>query len=133
MKNCPNCGAPSPVHDTRDVPYMYKDQTTTIPDISGHFCGTCGEVTLDRGDVDRYSALVGAFERSVDRDLVDPTFILGVRRRLKLDQREAGVIFGGGANAFSRYENGKVRPPLSLVKLLRLLDRHPELLAEVRE
>lgn len=132
MKNCPNCGAPSPVHDTRDVPYIYKDQATTIPKVAGHFCGTCGEVTLDADQVDRYSALVGAFQRSIDRDLVDPTFILTVRRRLKLDQREAGVIFGGGANAFSRYENGKTRPPVSLVKLLRLLDKHPELLDEVR-
>ena len=30
-------------------------------------------------------------------------------------------------NAFSRYENGKNKPPLSLVKLLKMLDRHPEL------
>jgi len=25
---------------------------------------------------------------------------------------------GGGVNAFSRYENGKTKPPLALVKLL---------------
>jgi HTH-type transcriptional regulator/antitoxin MqsA len=42
------------------------------------------------------------------------------------------VIFGGGANAFSRYENGKTKPPLALVKLLMVLDRHPTLLNEVR-
>ena len=36
------------------------------------------------------------------------------------------------ASAFSRYENGKTEPPLALVKLLKLLDRHPELLNEVR-
>lgn len=132
MKYCPECGASSPVHDTRDVPYVYKDQATTIPAVSGHFCATCDEVTIDKDAVDRYSALVGAFQRSIDKDVIDPTFILSVRRRLKLDQREAGAIFGGGANAFSRYENGKTRPPVALVKLLRLLDRHPELLAEVR-
>ncbi len=28
------------------------------------------------------------------------------------------TIFGGGVNAFSRYENGKTKPPLALVKLL---------------
>ncbi len=39
---------------------------------------------------------------------------------------------GGGVNAFSRYENGKTKPPLALVKLFKLLDRHPELLNEVR-
>ena len=55
-----------------------------------------------------------------------------VRRKLALDQREASEIFGGGVNAFSRYETGKAKPPVALVKLLRVLDRHPELLEEVR-
>ncbi|MDP3439225.1 MAG: type II toxin-antitoxin system MqsA family antitoxin [Azonexus sp.] len=35
-------------------------------------------------------------------------------------------MFGGGVNAFSRYENGKTKPPLALVTLLKLRDRHPE-------
>jgi HTH-type transcriptional regulator / antitoxin MqsA len=53
-------------------------------------------------------------------------------KKLDLDQREAGEIFGGGVNALSRYENGKAKPPVALVKLLKVLDRHPELLGEVR-
>ena len=64
--------------------------------------------------------------------IVDPGFITTVRKKLDLDQREAAEIFGGGVNAFSRYENGKTKPPLALVKLLKLLDHHPELLNEVR-
>ncbi len=47
-------------------------------------------------------------------------------------QRQAAEIFGGGVNAFSRYENGKTKPPLALVKLLKVLERHPDLLNEVR-
>ena len=64
--------------------------------------------------------------------LVDPTFIVSVRKKLRLDQKEAGEIFGGGVNAFSRYETGRTKPPLSLVQLLKLLDRHPDLLDELR-
>jgi len=41
-------------------------------------------------------------------------------------------FYGGGVNAFSRYENGKTKPPLALVKLFKLLDRHPDLLDELR-
>ena len=63
---------------------------------------------------------------------VDPRYIAKVRRKLDLDQRQAAEIFGGGINAFSRYENGKTKPPLALVKLFKLLDRHPDLLNEVR-
>jgi HTH-type transcriptional regulator / antitoxin MqsA len=54
-----------------------------------------------------------------------------VRKKLDIDQREAGEIFGGGVNAFFRYENGKIKPPLALVKLLKMLDRQPDLLDEV--
>ena len=73
-----------------------------------------------------------AFNRQVNASIVDPDFIASVRKKLALDQREAAEIFGGGINAFSRYENGKTKPPLALVKLLKVLDRHPELLNEVR-
>jgi HTH-type transcriptional regulator/antitoxin MqsA len=38
----------------------------------------------------------------------------------------AAEIFGGAVlNAFSRYENGKTKPPLALVKLLKVLDCPP--------
>jgi HTH-type transcriptional regulator/antitoxin MqsA len=68
----------------------------------------------------------------VNAAIVDPGFVAGVRKKLALDQREAAEIFGGGVNAFSRYETGKTKPPLALVKLLKVLDRHPELLDELR-
>lgn len=132
MKNCPECGASAPVHATRDVSYTYKGQQTVIPAVTGYHCDSCGEVTLDRDAVDRFGELVGAFQRKVNGELVDPAYILAVRKKLRLDQREAGEIFGGGVNGFSRYETGRARPHPSTVKLLKLLDRHPELLAEVR-
>jgi HTH-type transcriptional regulator/antitoxin MqsA len=103
-----------------------------IPAVSGYHCASCGEVTLDKDAVDRYSDLVGAFQREVNGDLVNATYIRDVRKKLGLDQKQAGEIFGGGVNAFSRYETRKAEPPVALVKLLRLLDRHPELLDEVR-
>jgi HTH-type transcriptional regulator/antitoxin MqsA len=46
--------------------------------------------------------------------------------------RWSSYISGADIQAHSRYENGKTKPPLALVKLLKVLDRHPELLNEVR-
>lgn len=129
---CPVCGGAELVTDTRDVPYIYKGETTVIPGVTGDYCPACSEVVLDAAEADRYGTAVRDFNRQVNAATVDPAFIAGVRRKLALDQREAAEIFGGGVNAFSRYENGKTRPPLALVKLLRVLDRHPELLEEVR-
>ncbi|MEX8504389.1 type II toxin-antitoxin system MqsA family antitoxin [Leptothrix ochracea] len=129
---CPCCGATQLMHDTRDVPYTYKGETTTIPAVTGDFCPACAEVVLDAEAGDRYGVAVRMFQRQVNATIVDPDFIVSVRKKLNLDQREAAEIFGGGINAFSRYENGKTRPSLALVKLLRVLDRHPDLLSEIR-
>jgi HTH-type transcriptional regulator/antitoxin MqsA len=130
--NCPACGAAELVRDTRDQPYTYKGESTTIPAVVGDYCPACGEVVLDVAEGTRVSAAMVAFNRQVNASIVDPAFIAGVRKKLALDQREAAEIFGGGINAFSRYENGKTKPPLALVQLLKVLDRHPELLDEIR-
>lgn len=128
---CLCCGAAELIHDTRDMPYTYKGENTTIPAVTGDFCPACGEVVLNREQGDRYSEMVGLFQRQVNAAYVDPDYIAKVRRKLNLDQRQAAELFGGGVNAFSRYENGKTKPPLALVELLKLLDRHPDLLTEV--
>ena len=129
---CPACGAAELTHDTREVPYTYKGETTHIPNVQGDFCPACGEIVLTQAHGDRYSELVGLFQRQVNAAYVDPDYIAKVRKKLDLDQRQAAELFGGGVNAFSRYENGKTKPPLALVKLFKLLDRHPDLLTEIK-
>ncbi len=129
---CPVCGAAELIHDTRDLPYTYKGETTVIAAVSGDFCSACAESILDATESSRVMREMRAFSKQVNAAIVDPGFITTVRKKLDLDQREAAEIFGGGVNAFSRYENGKTKPPLALVKLFKLLDRHPDLLNEVR-
>lgn len=129
---CPSCEAAELIRDTREMPYTYKGETTSVPDVTGDFCPACGEMVLDLGESTRTAAAMLEFNKQVNASIVDPEFIVNVRKKLALDQREAAEIFGGGVNAFSRYENGKTRPSLALVKLLKVLDRHPDLLNEVR-
>ena len=129
---CPVCGAAELVHDIRDLPYTYKGETTNIAAVTGDFCSACAESILDAAESNRVMRDMRAFSKQVNAAIVDPRFITNVRKLLALDQREAAEIFGGGINAFSRYENGKTKPPLALVKLLKVLERHPDLLDEVR-
>lgn len=103
-----------------------------LPQVTGEFCPACDESVLDAAESRRTMDLMQEFNKQVNASIVDPRFIADVRKKLHLDQREAAEIFGGGVNAFSRYENGKTKPPLALVKLLKVLDRHPDLLAEVK-
>ena len=129
---CPVCGAAELLRDTRDLPYTYKGETTMISSVIGEFCPACAESILDAAESERVMREMNTFNKQVNASIVDPGFIASVRKKLSLDQREAAEIFGGGINAFSRYENGKTKPPLALVKLLKVLDRHPDLLDEVR-
>jgi len=62
-----------------------------------------------------------------------PATIKRVRQKLNLSQREAGGILKVGENAFDKYERGLVEPSGPTSQLLRLLDRHPELVDELRQ
>lgn len=129
---CPACGAATLIHDVRDITYTYKGEATVIPAVTAEFCSACDEYITDATESDRVMREMQAFNKQVNAAIVDPLFIASVRKKLNLGQREAAEIFGGGVNAFSRYENGKTKPPLALVKLLKVLDRHPDLMNEVR-
>ncbi|WP_130282630.1 type II TA system antitoxin MqsA family protein [Rhizobium sp. BK696] len=129
---CPSCGADGLAQRIQDLPYSYKGEETIIADVTGRGCTSCGELVLDDTEARRVNAAMLEFNKRVNAASVDPAFIVSVRKKLNLDQKEAGDLFGGGVNAFSRYENGKTRPPVALVKLLKLLDKHPELLPEIQ-
>jgi HTH-type transcriptional regulator / antitoxin MqsA len=132
IMKCPSCAAAKMVRDKRDVLYTYKGESTTLFQVSGDFCPACDESILNAAESRRTMNLMLAFNKQVNASIIDPDYIMKVRKKLDLDQREAAEIFGGGVNAFSRYENGKTKPSLALVKLLRVLDRHPDLLKEIR-
>ncbi|WP_342322989.1 type II TA system antitoxin MqsA family protein [Kosakonia sp. BYX6] len=129
---CPICGGAELKHETRDVKYGYKGHITMITKVTGDYCDACGEIIFDRLNGELYSKQVAAFVRKVNADEVDPNFIATIRKRFNLDQRQAAEIFGGGANAFSRYETGRVAPPKPLVLLFKALDKHPELFEELK-
>ena len=64
--------------------------------------------------------------------LPSPATIRRVRLRLNLSQREAGLLLKVGENAFDKYERGLVEPSGPTSQLLRILDRHPEMVDELR-
>ena len=99
---CPVCGAAELIHDTRDLPYTYKGETTTIPAVTADFCPACDESITDMLETERVMREMQAFNKQVNAAIVDPGFIIGVRKKLPLGQRNAAEIFGCGINAFSR-------------------------------
>lgn len=125
---CVQCGAGDMAHDVRDLPFEYRGRKTVIPGVAGWFCSHCGEIYLN--DAAAYSDAIDKFADSIDAE--EAAELARVRRKLKLTQVEAARLTGGGPNAFSRYEHGKAKPLPAVVNLFKLLDRHPELLEELR-
>jgi len=119
----------------RDVPYTYKGKRTVIKAVKGRFCDNpkCREVAMDIDESARTSRQMLEFNKKVNAKLTPVSLLREVREQLKLTQQQAAKIFGGGPNAFSRYESGKTRPPVALVKLFAVLNKHPELFDEIAE
>ena len=130
---CPTCGIGNLVLDTRHMPYTYKGKATTVRDVTGKYCDNreCREVVMEMGESSRVTQEMLAFNKKLNAKLTPIDLLANVRQRFKLTQQQAAKVFGGGANAFSRYESGKTKPPLALVKLFRILEKHPDLFQEV--
>lgn len=63
---CPKCGAAKLVHDTRDLPYTYKGETTTIPAVEADWCPACGESVLSLAESARASQAMLEFNKRVN-------------------------------------------------------------------
>jgi HTH-type transcriptional regulator/antitoxin MqsA len=112
-----------------DETLKYGGQSLTLHGMKGDFCPGCGEGVWDPISYRRYVEAQASLIRAVKGDVsVD---IRRIRKSLNLTQAELAGVFGVGKVAFSRYERGETRPPAPLVKLLRLVERHPELLKEM--
>ncbi len=63
--------------------------------------------------------------------MLAPDEIRRIRTKLKLSQRKASALLGGGPHAFQKYEKGEVGISQAMNTLLRLLDKNPGLLRQV--
>jgi len=130
---CPTCGIGNLVEGVRDVPYTYKGRKTVLKGVKGRFCDNrkCREVVMDKDESARTSKEMLELNKQVNAELTPIDLLTQVREQFKLTQQQAAKVFGGGPNAFSRYESGKTKPPVALVKLFKVLTKHPDLFEEV--
>ncbi len=117
-------------HCARDMDFTYKGRTLSVKAVRGWHCPVCADCVFDVREGQRYSAEIDAF--AAQMDAIEAAEVRLARKRLGLSQAEAGRLFGGGVNAFSEYERGKTQAHRSTVLLLKLLSRHPDLLAELQ-
>jgi HTH-type transcriptional regulator / antitoxin MqsA len=126
---CPETGK-AMVRDVRPMTITYKGQSVTI-DMPGWYCAESGESIHTGEDMKVSDAALKALRNQVD--LLKPQEVKRIRTKIGLTQREAGSIFGGGPNAFQKYEQGTVTVSKPMSNLLRVLEKHPEEIEELKK
>ena len=114
-----DCG--DAVHITQDVFEVQRSEALRPQPVTDGAVSDCNKAT----------ALEIQEQRSRIDGILTPVEIAKIRRHLNLNQKDASRIFGGGINAFNRYERGTNPIPKPLSMLLLLLDKHPEQLQEL--
>jgi len=128
---CPSCGERKLVRDTRDISYTYKGETIAIPAVRGEFCPACGESVLAAAESKRVSAAMLEFNKQVNAPLSIPA---SSRVSARNSRSTSGRRPRSSAAAPMRFalRERQDQAALALVRLLMVLDRHPNLLNEVR-
>lgn len=126
---CLNCENSNMIRSKKDCKLEYRGRHATVRAVDGWHCPECGEVEFANDEGTRYAEALENLRQKVDAE--ESAELVRIRKKLKLSQRRAAEIAGGGVNAFSRYENGKAKPVAAVVNLFRILDKHPELINEI--
>ncbi len=113
----------------RPFTLTYKGQSITV-DLPGWYPEGDGDGVLVGDDMAAADQALRDLKERID-GLPSPATIRRIRTKLKLSQRAAGAVFKVGPNAFDKYERGLVEPSGPTIQLMRLLDRHPELVADL--
>jgi HTH-type transcriptional regulator/antitoxin MqsA len=116
--------------DVRPFTVTYKDRSAVV-NLPGYYPDGPGEGVLVGDDMRAADEALRRLKEEID-GIPTPATIRRVRAKLKLSQREAGALFRVGENAFDKYERGLVEPSGPTIQLMTLLDRHPELVDDLR-
>lgn len=115
---------------TKDVTVEARGESCIVAKVTGWHCPVCGEIEYtDQDSADRVWSAIEAL--GVKAKARDAALLVHARKRLKLTQKQAAELTGGGHNAFSRYERGEAVPMRAVVNLFKILDKHPELVKEL--
>lgn len=128
--NCPVCEKGELTTTVYSDTFSHNGKPLQVHGLEGYRCDRCGADPIFPDQIKRNQTRIADAKRKAD-GLLSGMEILRIREHLRLTQKQAAEIFGGGEKAFAKYERGEVIQSAAMDSLLRLVDRHPALLAEV--
>lgn len=117
--------------DIRPFTVRYKGSEMTV-DLPGYYPKDAGESVHVGADMAAADEALRLLKEQLD-GVPTPATIRRIRAKLRLSQRAAGALFKVGPKAFDKYERSVIEPSGPTIQLLKLLDRHPELLRELAD
>lgn len=124
---CPACEEVAAVEQTYDTDLTYKGAELHVVGLLQMHCAECGYSfeTHDQHDLNvetvKQLFLQEREEYKRSHGLLTGAEIRKIRKDLGLNQQPAAKLFGGGLNAFSKYENEEVMQATSMDRLIRLV------------
>ena len=118
---CPECGS-ALTRGVRPMTITYKGLSATF-EMPGSYC-ECGEGIVTAKDMDVSDRHLNLLKAQAE-NLVLPSDVRRIRKKLGLNQQAAGQVLGGGPSAFNKYEKGEILPSKAISNLLRVLEAVP--------
>ncbi|MFL6817517.1 MAG: type II toxin-antitoxin system MqsA family antitoxin [Bradyrhizobium sp.] len=119
------------LRDVRPMTITYKGQSSTF-DMPGWYCQESDESVHTGEDMKVSDSALKALKIKVE-NLLAPEEVRRIRLKMGLTQRQAGTVIGGGPNAFQKYEAGNTLVSKGISNFLRVLERHPEEVEELKK
>lgn len=87
-------------------------------------CSVCKREFISKNQIIRNDKSIREAKKIHD-GLFSSKEIAEARKKLGLTQEQASLVFGGGRNAFSKYERGEVSQSAAMDKLIKQALKHP--------
>lgn len=118
MSVCNKCNSTEVIQTSEVELNTYKGVEYSV-DINYSTCSSCHREFLTKPQIILNEAKVRETKKEID-GLLSAEAIKVIRKSLNLSQADASIVFGGGQNAFSKYERSEVTQSQAMDKLLRL-------------
>jgi len=129
MTNCKICKSEDVSDYIEGEEITYKGSTLQVS-IAYSLCNNCDREFISKPQILQNESALRAAKKDYD-GLLSSEEIIRARRTLSLTQEQAARVFGGGRNAFSKYERGEVSQSVAMDKLIRICLNHREVFHEL--
>ncbi|WP_080415269.1 type II TA system antitoxin MqsA family protein [Burkholderia ubonensis] len=129
QRSCPACGSgPLLEHRDRVATIGPKSQRVTVSDLEYSVCSACNATVVLPEQLRANKKKMRDAQATLS-DYISPAQVLELRETYEISQQVAAEIFGGGRNAFSKYERGEVTPSASAARTMLRALRDPSFFA----